>query len=237
MTTTSYERNGERVTVATYEDTTTTGYQRDGEVTVVTTYEDTTTNEYERTGTKTTTKTYEDTKTTKKLYKVTKFHKNTPDRKLEFTIDATQNLFNVEAMPGLQLSGKAGIGAVINNLAETGYISLGLDAQGQLTPNLQMQLGAGERLRNGDLTSSLSAKVTQKVNENLKIFAGVNTSTLDAWSDLLSLDRTVGTAGAEYAFDKWTLETSGTLGNNLEGLSVLFKKNQNYFIEGLKQAV
>ena len=188
VTTTYYEREGERVTVATYEDTTTINSEREGERTTVTTYED--------------------TKTTKKVYKVTKYKKESPKQKLEFTIDATQNIFSVEAMPGLNLSANAGIGGVINNLSEKGYVSLGLNAKGQLTSDLQMQLGVGERFRNGEFTSSLSAKVNQKVTENLKIFAGVNSSTLDAWSELLSLDRMTAKTGAEYDFDKWTLETS-----------------------------
>lgn len=188
VTKTYYEREGELVTVATYEDTTTINSERKGERTTVTTYED--------------------TKTTKKVYKVTKYKKESPKQKLEFTIDATQNIFSVEAMPGLNLSAKAGLGGVINNLSEKGYVSLGLNAKGQLTPDLQMQLGVGERFRNGEFTSSLSAKVNQKVTENLKIFAGVNSSTLDAWSELLSLDRMTAKTGVEYDFDKWTLATS-----------------------------
>lgn len=205
------------MTVKTYEDTTTINSARQGEVVTVTTYQDTT--------------------TTKKVYKVTKYQKKSPEKKVEFTIDAKQNLISINALPGLKLSADAGIGGVINNLSEKGYISLSVNARGQLTAETSMSLGLGEKLRNGELSTSLSAKVKHEITENLAVFAGVSSSTLDAWSELLSMERAIVKAGVEYEFDKWTLEKSVMIGEDLEGISILMKRNQNYFIEGLKTAV
>lgn len=222
----------------TYEDTTVTTTRQPITTRTDTTVKRRTETTYGQDGIERTTEKYKDTKKTYKKIKVTKYHKKSPEKKLEFTIDATQNLVSINAIPGLNLNANMGIGAVANRMSETGYVSMSVGANGQLTPKLKAKVGAGSKINASEvLTNTANAELAYKVRNNLEIFAKMSSSSLDAWSEITNMDRVKSGGGVRYKGDKWDVEAGFTVGKDLKGLNVLFKKNENYFVEGLEQAV
>lgn len=193
----------------------------------------------DQTTTTVTERNYTTTNGVEKVYKVTQYHEEKPDERVEFTIDTRSNMVNLVSMPGLDLNLQGGLGGVLNDLSDTGYLSLGIDAKGCLTPKTKFKAGIGSKYRlDGQVINAAHAELKHEVNDNLKIFGGLRTNALDSWSEVMNLDQAVKYAGFETGVTKnWDLVGQITKGSGIEQLSVVLKKNQDAFIREFKEVV